>query len=254
MPSDSAGRLLTQLSLQTQLQQHCTPLGQIWPWSAVLSPETPLVLYRVKQTEPIAYRSPLLQQLSTKKPAELVTQLLTQLPPHQDWQVQLTPQHRLEFQWRTGAIAPYLQVLHRVEWGTNTDHQAVPLSQLTMEQLQLQYCHGRCYSLLQLAQREEWIIPEQPDWLSLDAEWDRAFFAVWLDCGDRLALKPHILKPLLPLTQAWHTWYAHSRVWGTAKHQSPHVAQARLCTIELTQKLLSWSLREIGGLTPWRST
>ncbi|NEO85048.1 MAG: hypothetical protein F6J87_12470 [Spirulina sp. SIO3F2] len=258
MQSDSSRRLLAKLSLQTQLQQLCAPLSKQLPWSAVIRPSTPLVLYRVKQTYPIVYRSPLLQQLRVDNIVTFAEQFLNQLPPHPHWQIQLTAQGRLEFQWREEAIAPYLQALRTINWKTDAEHQALPLLQLTTEQLQLQYCQGRCSSLLRLAQRDGWTVTEQPDWLSLAAEGDRTFFSVWLDCGDRLAMASHPLqlqnlKLLLSLAQAWHIWYAQSQIWGIAKEQPPHLAQARLGIIYLTQQLLSWSLQEMGGVTPWRS-
>lgn len=250
--------LLNQLSLQTQLQTLTLPLGQFAPWSEMITPDSPLVLYRVKQVWPIVYRSPLLQQIlqqiQTCDRNALVAQLLEQLPSHPDWQHQVDEAHcRLAFQWRPGAIASYLQSLWVVsrELGAPSELIDLPLSQLSPEHLQLQYAHGRCCSLLALAQRQGLAIPQRPDWLSLNSVGDRAFFSVWLTCGDRLALGHEGLKPMRQLTDAWQGWYAQSQIWGTTP--AP-LAQTRLALIALMQRLLGWYLQQYCGLEPWRST
>ncbi|MGB0562505.1 MAG: hypothetical protein ACPGVO_11985 [Spirulinaceae cyanobacterium] len=263
--------LLAQLSLQAQLQTLMSPLGQVAPWSQVITPAAPPVLYRVKQVWPIAYRSPLLQQVKNGDRFALVAQLRAQLPIHPAWQIQINERSSLDFQWQEGAIAPYLHSLWSAPWESDlrsdletpkiqnavgagfkpaptTD---LPLEKLSPEQLQLQYCHGRCCSLLALAQREGFGVPARPDWLSLNGMGDRAFFSVWLTCGDSLASDRQSLKSLLQLTHAWHRWYAQSQIWGTTP---PHLAQARLALIALMQRLLGFYLRQYYGLEPWRST
>lgn len=252
----SSSPLLHSLSLRSQLQTLLAAivasLRQNPPWSERLKPDTPCVVYRVKQAYPVVYRSPLLQQAIAPNFTNLVSDLQTQLPTHPDWCIRINTQQKLEFQWREGAIASYCQPLWELDWTTEFVEplRDLPLLELSPTQLELQYCHGRCASLLAMAQRENWEMPKQPDWLQWKTESDRAFFSVWLESCDRLARSPAEHRPLLDLAQAWHQWYAQSTIWN---QRSPSERSAHLALIHLVKKLLSWQFSQ-SQIMPWRST
>lgn len=230
-------------------------LRQCPPWSELLKPDTPCVVYRVKQVYPVVYRSPLLQQRRDRDLTDLVGDLQAQLPTHPDWLIQINAQNRLEFQWRESAIASYCQTLWEIDWAVEAiqNLRDVPLAELSATQLELQYCHGRCTSLLAMAERENWEIPQQPDWLKLNTVSDRTFFFVWLESCDRLSRSPEGSRPMLDLTQAWHSWYAQSTIWGCRSDSEFSTGQVRLAWIGLLQQLLGWHLRS-NQIAPWRST
>lgn len=125
----------------------------------------------------------------------------------------------------------------------------------------LQYTHARCYSVLQLAVREE-IIPPTLTLISfLDSQQqllcrhaaEQALIKHLMVSFDNLYcpspnLKPHWEKIAVDLCQAWQKFYTYCRIWGEVKRDNLHLAQARLGLTLLTQRLLAVLLNDKLGI------
>lgn len=125
----------------------------------------------------------------------------------------------------------------------------------------LQYTHARCYSVLQLAVREEILPPALTPIFFLDSQQqlichhaaEQALIKQLLMSFDNLYcpspnLKPHWEKIAVDLCQAWQTFYAYCRIWGEVKRDHLHLAQARLGLTLLTQRLLAVLLNDKLGI------
>jgi hypothetical protein len=191
----------------------------------------------------------------------------------QDFTVQVVPPGWIHLELTDPAIAAWLQCLSEVELGRFTPP---PLSG-SSRVFAVQYAHARCCSLVRLAHGEGLIMLKEPE---LDNS-PTVFLAVapnpipWLNCDQKLrfchpaerALIAQLLglldelyypcpsrqavdweKAALNLSQAFQNFYSCCRIWGEVKIQTPHLAQARLGLVIVTQAVLRLLLQDILGV------
>lgn len=154
----------------------------------------------------------------------------------------------------------------------------VTLIQNSARLFAIQYAHARCYSLIQLADREGLI--------KLSGSVSDSSLAIrdvidqqpipWLNCDQRLRLnhpdEAHLIaelvqvvddwecsdcsgsvnweKAALNLSQAFETFWCNCRIWGEVKIALPELAQARLGLLMATQFVLRSLLVEKLGVCP----
>lgn len=221
---------------------------------AVCVEPPPLILYRVKQDQPICYRSPLVQQLQAEPGSErCIDAILKAFTAHPDWQVQLSAQHRLEFIASPSSVQQFWQTVWQAGLPPLPPLRGRSTVPNTPAVLQIQYTHGRCRDLLAFATDSELLPVAMPDWSQLDTAGDRALQAAWLDCSDELQTlavdKNRALKTLVQLSHAWHRWHRYHQIWGMPRP----LAQARLALLQITAQLFGYGLCAGLQLEPWQS-
>jgi hypothetical protein len=199
----------------------------------------------------------------------------------QDFTVQVVPPGWIHLELTEPAIAAWLQCLSQVElrrFSPPPHHPTTPPPLSDSSRLfAVQYAHARCCSLVRLAHGEGLIMLKEPE---LDNT-PRVFLAVapnpipWLNCDQKLrfchpaerALIAQLVgllddlyyacpsrqtvdweKAALNLSQAFQNFYSCCRIWGEVKIQTPHLAQARLGLVIVTQAVLRLLLQDMLGV------
>ncbi len=204
------------VSLKQQLQNDLVDtLAQVVHSTPIPVADT-LPVYRVRQPNPIRYRSSLVRQWAKRWNYQPQT-LVLNICEVSGWQPGEAPLS-LDWVWSAAAIAAWLSQRYAEAWT------ALPPGQMAESlglEISVQYTLQRWSDLLILARREYDLTPPLP-WSALtaaDAEW----IAALLDFGDRLASPPLPPTARLTLCQASLDYYQDHRIWGEARP----LAQAR---------------------------
>lgn len=143
----------------------------------------------------------------------------------------------------------------------------------------IQYAHARCYSLLQLGERDglirlqpsdlavgavrlsavapkpiPWLNPENeklrlshPNETALITQLLRLIDNVYFPCPNHKQINWQ--NTALNLSQAFQAFYSSCQIWGEVKIKTPALAQARLGLVMVTQSALRLLLQEILGVS-----
>jgi arginyl-tRNA synthetase len=248
---------------------------------AGLNPEG-IPLYRVQ--DDMVYASAIALKLASifhLQPLDIATQLVSCLPsPSQDtgtqgvleFTVKVAPPGWIYFQFTDPGIAAWLQYLTQTP-ATIASHTVIyQASPIALSLFPVQYAHARCCSLLRLGHQQgliklsthtkmpplyQLIEPNPIPWLNADKQLqlvhpaELRLIAQLLGVLDELSEfnQPNWVKVASNLSDAMTSFYRHCRVWGEVKTQTPHLAQARLGLVGITQSVLGLMLQDILGAT-----
>lgn len=221
--------------------------------------------YRIRNNTVMGYRSAIALQLSAKNPemAIAISQSLVKIleETQSEWEFQALESGWIEGKLCDGAIAHWLQCCLEDESISNAVLEGE--TPLTAELFPIQYAHARCCSLLQMGHRSrmiELVDPDtEPPWrwrkprqifeaspllFQHPAEW--ALLGQFGDVLDGIAIAPETpkLKSARRLSEAWLNFERTCRIWGEVQRNQPQLAQMRLGSIAIAQRLLWRLLRE----------
>jgi len=208
------------------------------------------------------YRSPVALQLAKGKLDQARTiaeNILTSSASLLSAKVSLTSSGFLDYHFDPFFLGVWLEKLPQLlaHYSISYDSQDIPQEKL----FYCQYIHNRCFSLLQLAQREQlltlthesldplpWIIgsPTPIPWLESQNLWlnhaaQRQLIEQILITVDTLETVPMssllFSKLLLNLAHSCGNFERYCRIFGEVQKNTPHLAQTRLGLLALVQML-----------------
>jgi arginyl-tRNA synthetase len=174
-----------------------------------------------------------------------------------DVNVQVTSPGWIDFQLNDKSLGIWLQTLTQRSAQLSEKLSAFPKNYSEAEVFPVQCAHGRCCSLLRLAQRQELIH------LNDDSTWQiiAPNPLPWLDANGQLRLVhpaerrliyqiartvdelicptcPDCVKVAKALSEAMLEFDRHCRIWGEVKIETPQLAQARLGLVAIARSLM----------------